>query len=1282
LWQRVRAGAATVAGVRYQLAVSAFLLAGARSHLELQELTPEGLEDVDCRLTDGAPLLVQAKDRAAGAGRFGIAELRAALEHAKDALRLSPNARFAVITDAEFTAGLSETSFHRSVAEALPDPAARLLEGRDRAEAAELRSALARTHLVRLEWLDVHDAARQRIAASYALPPAVAALAYVSLLEQLSATASEQRQRQREGALRLRPSDLDALVQRLQGIVDVDRLARAEREGLIAPVDFTRPVELPPERFLLGVDVEPGHIAAGLDVIRAGELEQIFAGLRDDQYVLIAGPSGAGKSALLWRAAYELGGRFRLLRLRQLGHAELPELLRYIEAQRPSASAPLLICGDDLGRPALAAWEDAVDRLLELPGMHVLGAVREEDFRASLLRGRARVIRPALDRRLADEVVAQLERRQTAFAREPEEAFARADGLLMEFVALLIEGRRLRDIVNAQVEERLAPERTAEREVLRHVCTAHSHGVALPAASLASLAVPTDQLPTALQRLEDEFLLRHLDSDHWVGLHELRSRVVAARLHDLPPPTEAQTLAVLLRLVGDRDRRTLVVAAALGKHDLTPLTAAAEEVLTSQRLDATAAYDLLDGFVESEELLHARACLSLVRDQAPMLDAVSVLPLLQMIRDGWVDSMKGLPNGEALDSLAASLPARPPSLASAAARKLPEPQLEAAIASSPSREAVRLLELLAFLGRDLPIQPVQQLIERAQADGDLDSWTRAIGALAHARPETLAVLEQIGGPLESRLDAIANTRGDILSWSSDSRGRKATVKIEASEYGEGRLNDRLVGICRLVYEGCPEVEQVSVIALAPDGSKSIQPDAEKAPTRRYVLNPIREIRRNVAFDEALHRLTAADSWSERLRRQEALIGTIETALEDAIPRLLNPHDNAARIRAWLEIIDHVREDVSLLPSVPLPPSASVDRSDKAKDVLDRLSLALTQLGQTVATNDFSNLLGIGSQLQGAFGRVEAAMVTTLGASSEAKEWPIVQRLLAQLEKLRAATERAAGLLLALEHDRSLLRRVSRRKGETWPEVAEEVIERTRDELLAQERTAIEGALAGLACALQLVSDQRPGAVRLVNDRWLLVSDFEHWQSASERLLSLRDDVQLAVGFRTYSAAAVEGVMLPVFVRMLGSLDSKPFLYPVDPGDAAALATQAGVDHLRSRLVDEALMAFGLIGEASQLAACYRLRDTRFSREREREAAVTALKRARESAERITDPDLRSSLMQALQGVEAEVDGRRGDSFAAEMQEAVFEQKENRASQLAATVVVAAVDAALREPENS
>jgi hypothetical protein len=203
-------------------------------------------------------------------------------------------------------------------------------------------------------------------------------------------------------------------------------------------------------------------------------------------------------------------------------------------------------------------------------------------------------------------------------------------------------------------------------------------------------------------------------------------------------------------------------------------------------------------------------------------------------------------------------------------------------------------------------------------------------------------------------------------------------------------------------------------------------------------------------------------------------------------------------------------------------------------------------------------------------------------------------------------------------------------------------------------------------------------VRLVNDRWLLVSDFEQWQIASERILSLPDDVRLAIGFRTYSAAAVEGVVLPVFTRMLGSLNTDPFLYPVDPEDAVALIEGAGATCLRSPVIDKALQAFALITEASQLAAGFRLRDGRFSRECELEAAERALETARKSGSELTEIDVRSSVSEALSVVETELDGPRACSLAAELQEAVLNQKDNRAAELAAAVVVSAVDAALRD----
>jgi hypothetical protein len=69
---------------------------------------------------------------------------------------------------------------------------------------------------------------------------------------------------------------------------------------------------------------------------------------------------------------------------------------------------------------------------------------------------RARVVRPMLSNRLAEESAAQLAERGVPFVVEPSEALARAEGLLMEFVALLVAGRRLRDIGNEQVEERTA----------------------------------------------------------------------------------------------------------------------------------------------------------------------------------------------------------------------------------------------------------------------------------------------------------------------------------------------------------------------------------------------------------------------------------------------------------------------------------------------------------------------------------------------------------------------------------------------------------------------------------------------------------------------------------------------------------------------------------------------------------------------------------------------------------------------------------------------------------
>src|SRR5438045_1460637 len=65
LFAGLRSGAANVAGVTFQIAVTAYLLAEGRSSAgasdDVVSVTPEGFEDIDCALRSGDRLYVQTK---------------------------------------------------------------------------------------------------------------------------------------------------------------------------------------------------------------------------------------------------------------------------------------------------------------------------------------------------------------------------------------------------------------------------------------------------------------------------------------------------------------------------------------------------------------------------------------------------------------------------------------------------------------------------------------------------------------------------------------------------------------------------------------------------------------------------------------------------------------------------------------------------------------------------------------------------------------------------------------------------------------------------------------------------------------------------------------------------------------------------------------------------------------------------------------------------------------------------------------------------------------------
>ena len=370
-------------------------------------------------------------------------------------------------------------------------------------------------------------------------------------------------------------ADLDAIAARITQAIDVAGLEEAVRAGVCQPADYTDPS--PAERsdfFLYGADVTPAHIAAGLDVVRPAETAAVLESLASRGHVVLAGPSGSGKSALLWRTARLIDhGRHIVRVMRVADDDDVALLVRHVRRQSPDRDLPVLVCADNLGRPGMAAWPHARRQLVELPGVKILGAARREDLTPEVSFD-ATVIDPRLSAQAADEIYSAIVDTALPAVLEREEALARADGLLMEFVALVTTGRRIRDVLAHQVADLALPERQLQREALRVVCAAHLLGYPVDADTLPPLLhAPSAQVGDALNRLAGEHLLKATGRT-WRGLHDLRTEILLELLHLSPPPTLSATYAEALKVVpvagrGAAARRAAVRLARAANADLS-----------------------------------------------------------------------------------------------------------------------------------------------------------------------------------------------------------------------------------------------------------------------------------------------------------------------------------------------------------------------------------------------------------------------------------------------------------------------------------------------------------------------------------------------------------------------------------------------------------------------------------------------------------------------------------------------------------------------------------------
>ena len=889
----LRTGAATVAGVTFQVAVSTMLLAAglADPDLPVVSVMPERLEDIDCRLADGTVLLVQAKEHGTDARATAAAALADILTHAALAVRLTIDdgtpVRLAIVTNGKFGSGLPATGWNTTLTDVLRSAAesdsTSLLDEMAETLEAKLEEAglghiapmeiLSRTHLVAVDY-DLGSHTRQLLAKGLSMRPVVADILRMSLLADLGALASAQREKAIETAGTRTLTDLRVVANRIVEIVDAEALDEAVTAGICEPVDFMISSPNSPAEFFAGVAVKPGHIVADLDITRQAETVAVLRGLSDRCEVVIAGPSGAGKSCLLWRAARLLDHGPQLLRVKSVAdRAEAAMLLRHVRRMMPEPGLRVLICIDDLGTPATAAWPDCRDELLQISGVSIIGAVRHENA-APGVTGNAVIVDPRLTDTSASDIYDALAASGLPTTLAKEEALASADGLLMEFIALTTTGQRIRAILGQQVA-RLSEQATRlPQRLLRLICASHTLGFAVRADEIArTLNQDAEDVQDALRLLQDEHLALSADQITWQGVHDLRAEILLELLHTPPPPILPETYVQAIGLMppaaqGAALRRAAHRIATSARHHGSHLPTAkllseietallpfvsyiANALATLSSEDANPARTaaaLLESADRLDTLAYAHATLPLVQHQAPAAAEIHDWHWLsRLTRTGWGAE---LAHFEPMRELGALMPDLGNSAIRHVAQALPGDRLADLLANTDLPTAVRLAEAAEGLISLTPEQArnvyrahVPALPKPAGDQLELDGATlrgKITAALVALSQLSGAAIADVFGPIEERAaDATAHDpygamvtveqTDDPAPQDADSADQMPSSRLTiraalfmrqdlvlrddgsaATTAGAETTNTQLVKIARRLFDSCPEADRLAL----------------------------------------------------------------------------------------------------------------------------------------------------------------------------------------------------------------------------------------------------------------------------------------------------------------------------------------------------------------------------------------------------------------------------------------------------------------------------------------
>ena len=1173
----------------FQVAVTAkLLLHGQDGRLPLIRLTPEGYEDIDIEFRDESRALVQVKERSPTT-TFRRSDLVEALE--KKCAELTENVRcsFVLATNATLGEGLAVTGWEKTLLQCLPEHEIERLCAQLEEVFDEPNEILSRSHILGIE-RSVVAQTRLEFARIMSVHPSVAVLAYARLIEQITEIAARQRHTTPETAEWITASDLNTLVNRVLEAVEVESLDEAVRSGIVQTVDFGTRADLSSKDFLAGVDVLPAHIAADLDLPRPVELQAIATALEEEHSALLTGPSGSGKSALIWRTARELAGHVRPYRLLRLLPEDVPQLSRWIRLQEPSKSFPLLLCADNLGRPQTAGWTSIAREFLDVPGVLLLGACREEDYRSELAVGRTTIVDPKLDTDLATSIAETLSRSQVQTVLDVAEAFDASEGLLMEFLSMLLTGRRLKQVVEEQVEARLTQERATEREILRYVATAHAVGLSLPADVLETL-IPGQDLTPALSLLHREHILVSDDESRWQGLHELRSTIARDFLHQFPPPTIATTIRRLVKILPARDASRVIEAYARQGVDLVPSAKAMTEILSSRNVSPGDGTLLVSSLAMADAFRHARKSLSVVEDLRPKrLDPETALLFAYTHRFAGIsfDSLKDvIPGFSFLANIADALPERPKSLRDMVLRDMSSETILGITTRGTPDDSIRWLESLegSVAAQTVPAQQVWEHFSGAELE-IAARLTATLTSLASFDGSVLAI--HLFGDFDDRLRRLADDLPDCVGIESniESDGKVVTLRLLVSE-DDATLHEQSVHICRLALDLIPEADIAEVIVLTPDGDRNDivghEPGYKRIPRANLPRAPLTAT--NADFVRAGRMLLASRYWTEPIRVLAESSKQLLRLRDDSIAWVINPHHNESRRQKAAALMDSLIADLAAGPKEPVKDEDSKDRSGAREALIDAMT-AVRDIADSRSPDDLEKRR-LGARCRNAVKRLMTARRSNLPKLSTAGD-PLPDALDEMLSLL------ADVLIASAERQGPWWRRLRRHKSESWEDVARRLVDATASSGYKAERRALEEALGTSAKKIEIRQISRPDieSVPLLTDWWALLvkgesdsaaEDYEIvLQTMAERLAA---DMPDQFAFRTFIVFMAAERVLPLYAIKLGISQ----FWPADEDDLAVIASGLGTEVMTSIHLQAWDSFVDALSKASRAAILFRLR---------------------------------------------------------------------------------------------